>query len=74
MKRNDEELLHAIETVVRMDKSSMKRLDWDPFHQYVLIYNRMGTLVKKLYIGTATPAEIMLLVAAEAVRMKGGVS
>lgn len=72
MKVNKDEMLAAIETVIRMDKSPIKRLEWDEFKTTVNMFNGMGTCVEAAYIGTSSPVNIMLVVAARASALKGG--
>ena len=72
MKVNKDNLLAAIETVLRMDKSPIKRLEWDEFKTTVRMFNRMGTCVDAAYVGTDSPINIMLTVAAKASALKGG--
>lgn len=72
MKKNKDEMLATIESVIRMDKSPIKRLEWDEFKTTVKMFNRMGRCVEAVYIGASSPVNIMLIVAAKASALKGG--
>lgn len=72
MKVNKDDLLASIESVLRMDKSPIRRLEWDEFKTTVKMFNRMGACVETAYIGAASPVNIMLIVAAKASALKGG--
>ena len=72
MRVDKDKMLVAIESVIRMDKSPIKRLEWDEFKTTVKMFNRMGTCVEAAYIGTSSPVNIMLVVAARASALKGG--
>ena len=73
MKANKEELLQAVESVIRMDKGPIKRLEWDEFKTNVKLINMFGSCVEKVYVGTSSPVNIMLVVAARASALKGGI-
>jgi len=72
MKVNKDEMLATIESVIRMDKSPIKRLEWDEFKTTVKMFNGMGRCVEAVYIGSSSPVNIMLIVAAKASALKGG--
>lgn len=71
-KASKEDLLQAIESVIRMDKGMVKRLEWDEFKTTVKMFNTWGTCFESCYIGTSSPIDIMLIVAAKASSLKKG--
>lgn len=72
MKVNKDNMLATIESVIRMDKSMIKRLEWDEFKTTVRMFNGMGTCVEAVYVGASSPVNVMLVVAARASALKGG--